>query len=1559
MTNIEFVGYGGNVIGSLSSGSLVQNMPPALQYNGTSTNFETNINISSSLGANNSTFSAWFRSEEGSGDGTILSGYVGSDPSRWDLWVDGDNSRIRFVEHDGNNDINYTFANNDTAWHQVTLTNDVTANTATLYFDGVLAGSCSVPNDLTTDGELQAGDGGGAGGFLSGSIRDVRMYNTELSVTQVPELFAGTFSDTTNLLIHYDLEDPTDTTPANQGSVSANGTVSNGAWDYSEYNLNQIGTGSVSGTATVSGGAWNLKNSSYIRPTGTNNTNANYIELNNDQQYDGSRSYAMWFYLSDTGSTQVILDNYLSNLGTQVFINGGTPNLYLRLNNTNVFNFAANVNEWNHLVWTIDETNNLAKGYLNSTEVTSVANNRTYGTVSNMRLGSNVPDTYPTNDGNYFSEYAYYTSVLTPTQINLLYKGQWIGSPETLLKMDEGTGTSITNHGTDGATATLTGVSSNIPVWVNPNYDITNVGAAANEGLTIRSGTTLSAPRGELLLRAASPAGDPPDWRINGKYIHNSGTLTFSGTTTTDWYPANEADNNNAYYKVKQAGTKPQWHNGSWTVEHSLNLEGNIRAYANSSHANGHTLTLGTTGSVGYVTGSAYIQAMTNTNGGSLIKSASENYPAVLSGTHASYGAIVSPYRSIQVSGVHMFGDCKTGNNGFENGSTLKILGNTVWGDKSGGGAEIMIPLTDSASNDTGQNLDVSGAAVHIKIPMYISGNMIVKDAAVVANKFMQSANRSFVSNDNSKIIYSHQTANNDNFIMPSISGQQMMNSNYRQYTNAAYDIKGDLIVGHTNTTGFKLNHNFTCRNIYVGDDANSVFNQNDKTLTVTGTKLSAVGGFIGACQGMFDNDPTTTPTEYITYASGQSMGSAGMTMEAWVNTSDTGDQIFLKLHDPYTYLKVDDDGKVYGRIGSNGITTELGSTTVCDDGKWHHVALTFKQGDGGSRLYIDGILEDQVEGDTGSVYSPNTFSIGADHSDMQKGLNGSLARVSVWKKNLSQDEILQMMFMDYLSVSSSAIDHTQCINWTQFDGKTNNTQVYNLASGSNNGTATTSDIWDVPNGYANWIGGTGSSAQVYLTSTEDVDFWGKNFRLSNVSGGATAGKKMKMTRWDGFEQCLQFYGAWKWGPGTLEQRNYSTYGDNAVPWCTAGNGGYVEEMSGTPFGDASNGLGSYWQSSTPTKEMTIRNMLPTDNVNLGGDLTIVGTMMPSLTSKSNFIDSHGYDMMLKQWKSYNNTIAELRLQEGSTLYFVNDNSGFSEGISSKSLIQIVASGEACAIFPGGTDGGNEIDLPAGVLESLPQSSFSISMWVNVKDDDYASYTGFFGGTPGKQFSIWRQSNDRIMFAVGGSANQFSIYPTVTSGVWYHIGMTYDGSTVKGYFDGTQTGSTSYAGAWTASVSTIGAYAPGGTATQDGKIADVRIFPTTLSDANFATLASENPATSVSGAYADPTNSLGAISWHKLGATPTGTLDISNFGTSGAAFNGSIDGVVKSGFTRILASGSTNAWEFNNGTGDKRLTNFYLSGSSGDIMVSNSGTANGAGNYYPGSLTTKGTVVFD
>ena len=47
-------------------------------------------------------------------------------------------------------------------------------------------------------------------------------------------------------------------------SNNRDGTVTNGTWSNSEYNLNQIGSGSVSGATTISGGTWNLRDSTYL-----------------------------------------------------------------------------------------------------------------------------------------------------------------------------------------------------------------------------------------------------------------------------------------------------------------------------------------------------------------------------------------------------------------------------------------------------------------------------------------------------------------------------------------------------------------------------------------------------------------------------------------------------------------------------------------------------------------------------------------------------------------------------------------------------------------------------------------------------------------------------------------------------------------------------------------------------------------------------------------------------------------------------------------------------------------------------------------------------------------------------------------------------------------------------------------------------------------------------------------------------------------------------------------------------------------------------------------------
>ena len=1562
---LNFTGHGANVVGSLGSGSLVQNMPPALQYNGTSTNFETNINISSSLGANNSTFSAWFRSEEGSGDGTILSGYVGSDPSRWDLWVDGDNSRIRFVEHDGNNDINYTFANNDTAWHQVTLTNDVTANTATLYFDGVLAGSCSVPNDLTTDGELQAGDGGGAGGFLSGSIRDVRMYNTELSVTQVPELFAGTFSDTTNLLIHYDLEDPTDTTPANQGSVSANGTVSNGAWDYSEYNLNQIGLGSVSGSATVSGGAWSLKNSSYIRPTGTNNTNANYIELNNDQQYDGSRSYAMWFYLSDTGSTQVILDNYLSNLGTQVFINGGTPNLYLRLNNTNVFNFAANVNEWNHLVWTIDETNNLAKGYLNSTEVTSVANNRTYGTVSNMRLGSNVADTYPTNDGNYFSEYAYYTSVLTPTQIDLLFKGQWIGSPETWLKMDEGTGTSITNHGTDGATATLTGVSSNIPAWVNPTYDL-------NGRLTITADGTVSAPKGDFDI--------DENFQNYGTFTHNSGTVVF--TAGDNSFINTEGTVDPVFYNVTSEKHQLRFYNDV-TIERQLQLD------AAASHcyiwAN-KTLTMGST--TNPETG--YPKLINNMNDGdkqfwfyagdgqtSTLQGVSKLYPIIFTKAQAS-ADIEWGYHAnaaAQIKNIDFQFDIETDTT--DTTDSIKLTGDCEF-DKLTISNGDRINLNGQRAKFSG-NLDMESGVTFVG-----SGALLICDDKIKTDG-------ASVYNSGTSVICGH-------------AGTSTIRFSEGDWENLMYNPTGGGVCFDTNAN---VANNLIVAGGYYDMQATHLSGDGVGKLQIVGggefrggdgvthkitDTFNLAGGFIG--QGAIDvTGVTDVSAQYMTAAGFTGLvGASAATIECWFRASDSNPEsaglvslfpaaewninVNRSGSDLHLGWEWENDGTEIFK--SNGPL--LGPSNAQ---KWHHAVMTIHDTNG-YEIYLDGKLEATGAslGNTADV-SEVALTVGSSFYStnyLKRGFSGAIARASVWNVVLTESEIRSMMFQDWTTMAGAdVVDDSKCVAWYEFGDSQGALSITDKSGNGNTGTLS-ADVWSAPGTFT------------YETSTLKFDKAGTCNLIGHQDASATNMYSVHITNGTTVDascrdnDLVMNSGSLMTNSGTLtsnrnwqyRSRNMPIVGPTSDLKVSTNIWYYMGDGSGLPV----SGAGTNYYQLRPSSDVWMQGDFDCSNglLQSGGDLHLNGH-----TCSTSKIWNYGG--------------GNIHAEPGSSIVFDTEygfNTSYGEN---PTTMFFVASGEAAYQATTDAAGTNTEGVYTNTeVVTSGTSQMSVSYWVQIPSDSnfwdtsllrcvwgfgsiftgeptVASHPGMWGHTIQSSYI----KNDFYSYDNPADADDdFSrIHESFTQPInwtgtgpygWHHICTTVAAGTaadtLKTYVDGVEVDSRQKPKEFLI----VGNGSPGlsvhGGHLQDSKssygtqmsIADFRIYKDiTLTSGNTVTLASENPATSVSGAYADPTNTLGATLWWKLNDN-NGILDTTDsVGTN----NGTGYGGAKSGFVTI--SGSVTPYNPINNLYPAGVTlqNTYISGSKDIIVGQRKENSAGFMAVPSQTLTTKGTVTLE
>jgi hypothetical protein len=92
----------------------------------------------------------------------------------------------------------------DGAWHHLVAVRDVPAGTMSLYLDGVVAATVTLPTEFTgaltnTDGEtdhvtLGAGIVGGAQTFedpLAGALDEVAFYKTALSPTQVAQIYAA------------------------------------------------------------------------------------------------------------------------------------------------------------------------------------------------------------------------------------------------------------------------------------------------------------------------------------------------------------------------------------------------------------------------------------------------------------------------------------------------------------------------------------------------------------------------------------------------------------------------------------------------------------------------------------------------------------------------------------------------------------------------------------------------------------------------------------------------------------------------------------------------------------------------------------------------------------------------------------------------------------------------------------------------------------------------------------------------------------------------------------------------------------------------------------------------------------------------------------------------------------------------------------------------------------------------------------------------------------------------------------------------------------------------
>ena len=149
------------------------------------------------------TISAWIIRRTGSAPSTqeaIFSANAG-----WQLALNT-SSQIRFEEKGSGTQAESAYSIEDTKLHHVAVTIN-TSNTVTYYRDGISLDTDSYDQDIASGQTWYIGQNGGSGGYFNGLIDEVTVWNTNLSTTEIQELFndgvaldATTHSKADNLL---------------------------------------------------------------------------------------------------------------------------------------------------------------------------------------------------------------------------------------------------------------------------------------------------------------------------------------------------------------------------------------------------------------------------------------------------------------------------------------------------------------------------------------------------------------------------------------------------------------------------------------------------------------------------------------------------------------------------------------------------------------------------------------------------------------------------------------------------------------------------------------------------------------------------------------------------------------------------------------------------------------------------------------------------------------------------------------------------------------------------------------------------------------------------------------------------------------------------------------------------------------------------------------------------------------------------------------------------------------------------------------------------------------
>ncbi len=855
------------------------------------------------------TVEGWFRIDQLTGGTQSLAAFIGNtssessaDNSLYELAVLSDGTVGFFMENGGGANEQLTTAQSVEVgeWVHLAAVRDTNSKTQTIYINGEQAGTRTYTNDANGGGNAQLTLGGrfsngSLDGQLDGQMDDIRIWSEARSAEDIRQNYDQQLSGSeTNLTAYYRFDDIQNGTVQDETSNNNDGTL--GASD-------TLGD-SAAPTVVDAVGGKSLKldgTDDYVRFTDT---------------YDTGTSFTVetwaWTDPDDTGGHVFSKDSLGSDTAGAANWEIGHGRIAYEKNNANSFIIDPELQAgaWNHYALVVSDQgggNSEVKIYVNG----ELIHTATVSTVSVTNGGFLIGRRGFNNDSNFkgqLDDYRVWNTARTADQIAQNYQKTLAGTETGLI-----------------AYLTFDNDTSSVSESVSDNTGTLNGGASVVSGSTDGSLPPIYGNIVDTVENTSASGYMVTDNSVVGEvtYAINNGA---GGTTTS-------------FTTAKNGTVTIDAETGSWTYTPATNYAGSdtftLVATGATSGTDSETITVNVAGagdenSVGMPDGILQLDGT-----GDYISVAHNN--ALSFGTGQSFTletwANLNDVATLQtLLDKSTAGDDANYRLAIENGEVKFFSPETG-----------VVDVNFSISADTWTHIAVSYDADADTMTFYKDGTQVGSPVSITS-----------VGDANSDMLFIGRDSQGRY-----VDGQMdevRIWSDARTADEIAANYQKQLAGNENNLTAY-YRFDDDPDGTTVANKATSTGNALDGTLTGDASMISVPLHAIN-----FDGSNDTLRKDLV---SGDSVltGSSSFTYEMRVKTDASGTQTMMSIGENAgnvttsngTALRIESDGSLGFNRSTGDNAADVKGSAAINDGLWHHVAVSYDQSTGITRLFVDG----------------------------------------------------------------------------------------------------------------------------------------------------------------------------------------------------------------------------------------------------------------------------------------------------------------------------------------------------------------------------------------------------------------------------------------------------------------------------------------------------------------------------------------------------------------------------------------------------------------------------